>query len=301
MKNVLITGGTGLIGIQLTNALLQEGFNVSHLSRSKPEQGIVPTFVWDIEKAFIEKEALNNVDVIIHLAGAGITGERWTKKRKHEIIKSRVESANLLFEYVKARQIKLDVFISASGTGYYGAITSEHIFTEDDAPAKDFLGEICMKWEQAADRFLALDTRVVKIRTGIVLSKSGGALEKLVSPVKYFVGSPLGSGKQYMPWIHIDDLVNIYIKAIKENTMSGAYNAVAPDYVTNTEFTKSIAKILKRPLFLPAVPAFFLKIILGEMAVIVLTGSRVSCEKIQKTGPGFKFPQLNEALENLLH
>ena len=300
MKNVLISGGTGLIGKELSKALQQQGFNVAHLSRSKAGVDDVKTYLWDIEKKFIEPEAFDNVNVIIHLAGSGIADARWTKSRKKEILNSRVDSCNLLFDYVKKKNIKLDAFISASGTGYYGAITTTHVFTENDPPANDFLGQTCVLWEKAADNFLSLNTRVVKIRTGIVLSKRGGALEKMAAPVKCYLGASLGTGKQFMPWIHISDLVNIYLKAVNDTAMHGAYNAVAPESTTNDNFNKKIAECLKKPLLLPPVPALIMKIALGEMAKLVLEGSAVSSEKIQNSGFVFQFANLKESLKDLL-
>ena len=300
MKNILISGGTGLIGKELSKALQQQGFNVAHLSRSKAGVDDVKTYLWDIEKKFIEPEAFDNVNVIIHLAGSGIADARWTKSRKKEILNSRVDSCNLLFDYVKKKNIKLDAFISASGTGYYGAITTTHVFTENDPPANDFLGQTCVLWEKAADNFLSLNTRVVKIRTGIVLSKRGGALEKMAAPVKCYLGASLGTGKQFMPWIHISDLVNIYLKAVNDTAMHGAYNAVAPESTTNDNFNKKIAECLKKPLLLPPVPALIMKIALGEMAKLVLEGSAVSSEKIQNSGFVFQFANLKESLKDLL-
>ena len=299
MKNILISGGTGLIGKELSKALQQQGFNVAHLSRSKAGVDDVKTYLWDVEKKFIEPEAFDNVNVIIHLAGSGIADARWTKSRKKEILNSRVDSCNLLFDYVKKKNIKLDAFISASGTGYYGAITTTHVFTENDPAANDFLGQTCVLWEKAADNFLSLNTRVVKIRTGIVLSKRGGALEKMAAPVKCYLGASLGTGKQFMPWIHISDLVNIYLKAVNDTAMHGAYNAVAPESTTNDNFNKKIAECLKKPLLLPPVPALIMKIALGEMAKLVLEGSAVSSEKIQNSGFVFQFANLKESLKDL--
>ncbi len=300
MKNVLITGGTGLIGRELTKQLLAQGYNVSHLSRTKSNNDAIRTFVWDLDKKQIEPAAFADLDIIIHLAGSGIADGRWTEKRKKEILSSRVDACNLLFEQVKAHQVNLKVFISASGVGYYGAITSTHVFEETDPPASDFLGKTCLLWEQAADQFKTVNSRVVKIRTGIVLANKGGALQKMVAPIKLCLGAPLGTGNQYMPWIHISDLVNIYLKAITEKSIDGAYNAVAPQHLTNREFNKLIASFLKKPLFLPALPGFILKVFLGDMAKLVLEGSRVSSKKIEQTGFIFQYSNLKEAIKTLL-
>ncbi len=206
----------------------------------------------------------------------------------------------MIYYKIKHKEIKPKAFISASAIGYYGAITAEKVFYETDLPASDFLGETCRLWEQSADKFKNSDTRVVKIRTGVVLAEQGGALSKMIVPVKLGFGSAIGSGKQYMPWIHIDDLCNIYIKAIEDIQMSGAYNAVAPQHTTNVEFTRALASILKKPFWFPAIPAFMLKMIFGEMAEMLLRGSRVSSEKIIKAGYKFKFANLQAALTDLL-
>ncbi|MBC8393230.1 MAG: TIGR01777 family protein, partial [Deltaproteobacteria bacterium] len=199
MSKILITGGTGLVGSRLTEMLVDKNHEVVVLSRNPKNKN---EFKWDISKAFIDEKVFENTDYIIHLAGAGIADERWSEKRKQLIIDSRVESANLLFHKVKEHKIKLKGFISASGIGYYGAFTSDKIFEETDKVGNDFLGEVCEKWEAAALQFEQLNINVSILRTGIVLSKNGGALEKMKTPVI----SPLGSGKQYLPWLHIDDL-----------------------------------------------------------------------------------------------
>ncbi|MES2286070.1 MAG: TIGR01777 family oxidoreductase [Bacteroidota bacterium] len=299
MLNILISGGTGLVGKHLSKKLKEKGYSVAVLSRTSKKNMNIPTYSWDIEKKQIDKEALETADCIIHLAGASIAEKRWTAKRKQLIIDSRVKSGQLIFDKVKESKNKLKVFISASAIGYYGAITSDKIFTEADSPANDFLGETCKQWERSADRFEELGIRTVKIRTGVVLSKQGGALEKMTATVKMGIGSPLGSGKQYMPWIHIDDLCGIYIKAIEDSQMKGAYNAVAPNHKTNSDFTKEIARVLKKPLWLPNVPSILLKIIFGSMSAMILKGSRVSSEKIKAAGYNFLFPDLEKALADL--
>ncbi|MCJ7932172.1 MAG: TIGR01777 family oxidoreductase [Chryseobacterium sp.] len=197
---------------------------------------------------------------------------------------------------------KLKSFVSASGINFYGTQTTEKIYTENDLPGNDFLSEVVILWEKAADSFLEqnLTERVVKIRTAVVLSEKEGALKKMIPPIQYYIGSPLGSGKQYMPWIHINDICSIYELALKNSSIHGSYNAVSPQHVTNRELTRQIAKVLKKPLFMPNVPAFMLKLIFGELANAILEGSRASSEKIRKTGFQFEFADLNKALDNLL-
>jgi uncharacterized protein (TIGR01777 family) len=299
MKTVLITGASGLIGSHLTPLLQQKGYRVIHLNRSIPEKSTVETYLWDVPKQLIDERAVKEADYIIHLAGAGIADKNWTGERKKEIIDSRTESIHLLFKTIQQTQTTLKAFISSSAVGIYGAITSEKIYSETDLPAADFLGLTCKLWEGAAEMIAQSGIRAVKIRTGVVLSE-GGALKKMTAPIRFFVGSPLGTGKQYVPWIHIDDLCNIYLKAIEDETIEGAYNAVAPQHVTNNELTRAIARALQRPLLMPKVPAFLLNILFGEMSVVVLQGSRISCKKIEDGGFIFQYNQLDDALKNLL-
>tara|TARA_R110001632_G_scaffold10505_6_gene38821 strand:+ start:6290 stop:7228 length:939 start_codon:yes stop_codon:yes gene_type:complete len=295
MKKVLITGGTGLVGKRLSFLLESKGYEVRVLSRSKSPESKYKTFVWNVQEQYINDDAFKDLDYIIHLAGAGIADKRWSDNRKKEIIDSRVESTNLLYNTSKRLKTPLKAFISASATGYYGSVTTETIFKENDKPALDFLGKVCRLWEKSIFQFKNNNIRTVALRTGIVLSNDGGALKKMKTPVI----TPLGSGKQYMPWIHIDDLCELYIKAIEDETFEGAYNAVSSEHQTNYSFSKAIAKIFKRP-FLPiGAPSFILKIVFGEMATIILNGSRVSTDKIMKTEFNFKFNNLEKALKNL--
>lgn len=296
MKKVLITGGTGLIGKRLSFLLASKGYEVNVLSRSKSPESKYTTFVWNVKDQFIEEEAFQDLDYIIHLAGAGIADKKWSEKRKKEIIDSRVQSTNLLYNTSKRLKTPLKAFISASATGYYGSVTTATIFTETDQPANDFLGKVCRLWEESIFQFKNDKTRTVALRTGIVLSNDGGALKKMKTPLV----TPLGDGKQYMPWIHIDDLCEIYIKAIEDEDFEGAYNAIAPEHITNYSFSKAIAKTFKIP-FLPiGAPSFILKIVFGKMATIILNGSRVSTGKIEKTGFKFKFKSLDKASKNLI-
>ncbi|MCE9539208.1 MAG: TIGR01777 family oxidoreductase [Bacteroidetes bacterium] len=299
MLKVLISGGTGLVGKHLSEKLRKKGYAVAVLSRTSKKDVDIPTYSWDIEKKEIDQEAIETADCIIHLAGASIAEKRWTAKRKQLIIDSRVKSGQLIFDKVKENKNQLKVFISASAIGYYGAITSNKIFTETDPPANDFLGETCKQWEGIIDKFEELGIRTVKIRTGVVLSEQGGALEKMTKPIKIGIGSALGSGKQYIPWIHIDDLCGIYIKAIEDSQMRGAYNAVAPDHKSNIGFIRILARVLKKPIWLPSVPSMVLKILFGSMSAIILKGSRVSSEKIKAAGYNFLFPDLERALIDL--
>jgi uncharacterized protein len=300
-KNVLISGGSGFIGKKLTNLLIENGYSVSILSRSKKQNAtVISYFQWDVFKHFIEEEAVLKADYIIHLAGENIAEKRWTAERKEAIVQSREQSIQLIYDVLKKHNKKLDAFVSASGVGIYGAMNGPEICTENTLPANDFLGITCQKWEAAANLIENLQIRTVKIRTGLVLGKDDGFLKKLTPIFKLRLGSALGSGKQYMPWIHIDDLCAIYLEAIKNTNMRGAYNAAVSDDTTNVIFSKTMAKIYGYSLWLPNVPAFLIKMALGEMSQIILTGRRVSSVKIEETGFKFQFTNLKEALRNCL-
>lgn len=298
MKTVLITGGSGTIGMRLSEILVAKGYIVRHLTRTVNGSEKYPSFVWNIKTGIIDLDAFKAVDHIIHLAGENVGGGRWTEERKKSIYSSRIDTANLIFEKLGNQKIKS--FISASGISYYGTKTTEKIFQEADPKGTDFLAEISVSWEKAAQQFEKIANRVVCIRTGVVLSPSGGAIEKIVMPIKFGFGSPLGSGKQYMPWIHLDDICGIYVKSIEDEAMTGNYNAVASVHITNSEMTKSIAQTLKKPLWMPKVPAFALKLLFGEMANIILKGSRIDNAKIKKAGYIFEYDSIQPALENIL-
>ena len=297
---ILISGGTGLIGKQLSERLHLAGYNVAILSTRSSLRSIYPVYYLDVRNRNIEPHLPAQIDQVIHLAGANIGEKRWTKKRKLEIIDSRVQTAQIILEVVQNQDVKIKTFISTSAIGYYGMVTSNKIFRETDEPGNDFLAKTCLLWEQAADEFEKLGVRTVKIRTGLVLSGYGGALKRMIAPIKFGVSIFFGKGTQWMPWIHIDDLCSIYIKAIEDNQMQGAYNAVAPHHITNTDFSKELRQEVVTPSILLKLPLFFLKIIFGEMAGIFLYGSRVSSEKIEKAGFEFKFSRLDFALKNLL-
>ncbi|RLD70332.1 MAG: TIGR01777 family protein [Bacteroidetes bacterium] len=298
MSRVLIAGGTGLIGQHLCRRLLEQGYEVAVLSRSNSQKSHAISYSWNPDQNEINKEAVNSCEYIINLAGENIGAKRWTSKRKQKILESRIKSTLLIFNNLEKNH-KLSAYITASAIGYYGALTSKDIFHETDAPANDFLGQTCKEWEEAADIFARAGIRTVKIRTGIVLSKEGGALAKLNIPIRLGFASPIGHGKQYMPWIHIEDLCNIYIQAIKANEMAGPYNAVAPEHITNKEFTRKAAQKLNKPFWFPNIPPFVLKLGFGELSSMLLSGSRVSSEKLLAAGYSFQFPDIDSAFENL--
>ncbi len=300
MATVLVTGGTGLIGKHLCEKLKRAGFDVAILSQVRHNKSNFPVFYWNWKNEEVDEMALRNSDFIIHLAGANIAGSRWTPERKKLIIDSRVKSTEFLQRKLKELNLGPKAFISASAVGYYGAITTKNIFKESDAPENDFLGTVCQLWEKAASNVFDPRIRTVQIRTGVVLTQHEGALGKMLQPIKWGVGSALGTGNQFMPWIHIDDLCNIYIKSLNDVTMNGAYNATSAEHQTNNSFTKLLAQKEGRSIWAPNVPSLILKFMLGEMADMILYGSRVSNAKITDTGFQLQFPKLKDALDDLM-
>ena len=296
---ILITGASGLLGTRLTEMLTVKGHAVSHLGRSA-RNGAVKSYVWDINRRQIDPAALAGTGTIIHLAGTNVGEKRWTAARKRDILESRIQSTRLLYDELKKGNHSVKTFVSASAIGYYGFEDNDTLLTEEYPAGKDFLADVTRQWEEEIDRIATLGIRVVKLRIGIVLSDKGGALVELARTVRWSVGSPLGSGDQHISWIHIDDVCAMFVRAVDDESMHGPYNATGPYAVTNRELTKAIARALHRPMFLPAVPAFVLRLVLGEMADIVLRGSRVSSGKMQDEGFLFRFDTLEKAVGDLL-
>jgi uncharacterized protein (TIGR01777 family) len=299
-ESVLITGGSGLIGKYLTSLLIEKGYRVSHLSRNARQSDKVTSYAWDPVNGIIDPAALNGIDYIVHLSGTNIGQGRWTTRRKEEIIKSRINSADLLFRTISSNNLSIKAFISASAIGYYGSHTSDRIYVESDAPGDDFLGSTCRVWEEAAGQFERSGIRTVRIRTGVVLEKRDGALSRFLAAARFGLFPVIGNGRQYLPWIHIGDLCSIYLKALDDGMMNGAYNAVSPGHITNREFMKTLAMVMNKPFIHPMVPAVFLKIIMGESSVFALEGSRISSEKIIQQGYLFRFMIPEEALRDVL-
>lgn len=303
MNTILITGGTGLVGNVLTKALLSKGYSVIILTRQKDKQSTVPNLsyaYWDINTMVIDQHVFAEVTHIIHLAGAGVADKRWTKKRKQEIIDSRVKSGQLLVQCLKDIPNKVQALISASAIGWYGAdpeVPNPHAFKENDKPATEFLGRACKLWEESTKPVIELGIRLVHVRIGIVLSKNGGALKEFMKPQQFGIGAILGNGKQIISWIHIDDLVQIFIEAVEDATMQGAYNAVAPNPVSNKELTIALATA-RGKFYIPVhVPSIILKVVLGEMSEEVLKSATVSAEKILATGFQFIYDRIEDALQ----
>ncbi|NVM63849.1 hypothetical protein FHW88_002138 [Mucilaginibacter sp. SG538B] len=294
-KSILLTGGSGLLGTHLTKALLAKGYTVSHLSRNADNNPQVKTFVWDINKGIIDEHCIDGIDTIVHLAGSGIAEKHWTDARKKDLIDSRVKSIELVYDLLKRKQHQVTSVISASGIGYYSDRGDELMY-ETSAPARDFISQCCVLWEAAVDEGQKFGVRILKFRTGVVLDKDGGALPTLAKPIKLYIGSPIGSGKQWVPWIHWQDVVDMYLLGIENKNLSGVYNMVAPNPVTNKQLTQAVAKQLHKPLWAPNVPGFVLKLLLGEMSSIVLGSTKVSAQKIEDAGFKFKFTNLEAAL-----
>ena len=301
-NHVLITGGTGLVGSRLTELLRAQDYAVSHLSRSPaPPSSSVPTYQWDIKQQSIDPQALADADYVIHLAGAGVADQRWTDERKQTILNSRTESTKLLRDAIaQAGPSTIKAFVSASAIGIYGVDTGDVLLTEESPAADDFLADVVVQWEAAVDTVEELDVRTVKCRIGIVLSPDGGALPPIARTVRWGVGAPLGSGEQYLSWIHIDDLCRLFIHALENEDMTGTYNAVGPQPVTNEALTRAVAQVMHRPLWMPNVPGFALRLALGELASAVLGGNRVSSQKIEDAGFHYKFDKVDVALADLL-
>ncbi len=306
MSVILITGGTGLLGSALTNMLKNGGHKIIILTRAKKpsDDDNITYALWDVKAQTIDEAAVSTADYIIHLTGANVADKRWTSDRKKEIIESRTQSSALL---VKALQLpnKVKAVISASAIGWYGADENrspkKKAFTEDMRASKDFLGKTCLLWEESIGPVKEAGKRLVKLRIGIVLSNDGGALPEFKKPLKFGIAGVLGSGKQVISWIHIEDLCRMFIYSIENENMEGAYNAVAPTPVRNKELTILLAGKMKGNFFVDMhIPAFVLKAMLGEMSVEVLKSATVSSEKIKAAGFTFLYPEIDYALDNLI-
>jgi hypothetical protein len=298
---VLVTGATGLVGNELVSLLLKNGVYINYLTTSEDKlqnEQRYRGFYWNPDNGNIDENCIDDVDAIIHLAGASVS-KRWTKAYKQEILESRVLSTNVLFSLLKNKPNTVKQFISASAIGIYPD-SNENVYSEDSQEVDNsFLGNVVKKWEEAVDQIKRLDIKVAKVRTGIVLSGDGGALTEMAKPVRMGMGSPLGTGKQMQSWIHIQDLVGIYHFILNEE-LDGVYNAVAPYPVTNATLMKTVAKALNMPFFMPNVPKFMLEAVLGEMHQILLSSQNVSARKIIGEGYQFKYLSLEKAIKEAL-
>ncbi|MEO7049414.1 MAG: TIGR01777 family oxidoreductase [Ferruginibacter sp.] len=305
MQSILLTGGTGLVGTQLVSMIVAKGDKAIVLTRSlkdKISSEKVEYALWDAEKNEIDIAAVQKADHIIHLAGAGVVDKKWTAAYKKEIIDSRTKTIELIINTLKNNTNKVKTIVSASATGWYGEDKIPgQFFTEDEPAANDFLGDTCRLWEESVESAKALGIRVCCLRTGIVLSKKGGALAEFMKPIQFGIAGIIGSGNQMISWIDIEDLCRLYLAAIENEKMTGSYNAVAPMPVTNSKLTLKLAEMLKGKLYIPVhVPAFILKIMMGDRSAEVLKSTTVSDAKVKATGFTFLYPSIEAALNNLL-
>lgn len=309
METVMITGGTGMIGKALTEALIERGYRVIVLTR-RPQDKLTEKKEnlqyadWDVEKQFLDKEAIKQADHIIHLAGASLAAKRWTKKWKREIVNSRVNSSRLIAETLQSVPNKIKTVICASAIGWYGddaeKETAETGFVETDPPADNFLGHTCRQWEAAIEPVSYSGKRLVKFRIGLVLSKDGGALPEFLKPLRFGLAPVIGSGKQIISWIHIDDLIRLFLFALENEAMDGSYNAVAPQPVSNKDFILMLGNKIRGRFFIPVyVPAFVLQLLVGEMSIEILKSASVSAEKILNTGFIFQYADFESSLQQL--
>jgi len=298
---ILITGATGLIGGEIVKLCHEKDIKVNYLTTSKSkiaQKDNYKGFYWNPKANEIDKTCFNDVEAIIHLAGATVS-KRWTTAYKKEILNSRKQSTELLINTLKDETHSIKQVVSASAIGVYPDSLVNYYDQSFNEISNSFLGDVVKVWEDAVDGFSKINIAVSKIRIGLVLSSKGGALQEMVKPIKFGVGAAFGNGKQWQSWIHIHDLANLFLYVLEKN-LSGVYNGVAPNPVSNQELTKTIAKVLKKPLFLPNIPKFFMKLILGEMHIILFESQRVSSKKIENKGFYFKYHHLEPALENLL-
>ncbi|MDB5020825.1 MAG: hypothetical protein JWQ28_1952 [Pedobacter sp.] len=286
-----------MVGKALIKALLENQYRVSVLSTHPRFIANVQVFKWDVNRKLIEAACFNEVDAIIHLAGENIAKEKWTEQRKRKIIDSRVLSTELLLSTLKTIDHQVKTFISASAVGFYGDRADE-ILTEESSQGEGFLAECCARWEDAVESAADLGLRVVKFRTGFIIAKDEGGLPAMTQPIKWFVGAALGTGKQWVPWIHMADMVGMYLYAL-ENSIEGTFNACAPNPVTNKTLTKALGSFLGRPIWPLAVPAKVINLIMGEMSIVALMSTNTSVQKILNTGYAFQFTQLEQALSDI--
>ena len=292
----LLAGGTGFIGARLTEMLRQKGHTVRLLSRHPkgPDQ-----FAWDLNAGTMDEKALEGVDYLINLTGAGIADKRWTAARKKELIESRTKSAQVLAAAIQQSGHKPVALVSASAIGYYGN-SGERIMKESDAPVdRSFMVECCELWEQAADEIAQMGIRTVKLRIGIVLGKEGGALREMIKPFLFGIGAYFGNGQAWYSWVHREDICRMIVWALERNEVKGVFNAVAPHPVRNKTLVQAIARARKRPALLLPAPALALKLLFGEMSATILNSNRISAEKAEQAGFTFLYPEVDQALEDI--
>lgn len=301
IKRVLITGASGMIAGKVAEQLQLSGIEVVGLSRSaKKDHRFAASYRWDPEKGYLDPMAFEGVDSIVHLAGAGIADEKWTEKRKREIIESRTKGTAFLAEQLSKIPHQITTIVAASATGFYGN-ASEQTANESTAAGHGFLAETCMAWENALLQLQNTSTRLVILRIGFVIDRNDGALPVMARPVRLFAGAPYGNGRQYISWIDSHDLARLFLFSITNKSMSGIYNAVAPQPASNRDFVKALGNVLHRPVWPINIPSFVFKTLLGEQSTLVLEGQRVSAEKTLAAGFHFDYPELNKSLQHHLN
>jgi len=305
MANFLITGGTGMVGSALTKQLIQSGHEVVILTRRarRSDHPLIQYKSWDPSQNQLDETAIRTADYIVHLAGANVAEKRWTVNRKQEILESRVRSGEFLVESLKKIPNRVKAVLGASAQGWYGAdplIPNPTPFVETDPAHSDFLGSTCQSWEQSLQPLSSMGIRLIQLRIGIVLSTSGGALAEFIKPVRLGISPILGNGKQVISWIHLDDLTRLIEWTLLNESVSGIYNAAAPNPVSNRSLMRVLSRAYRRPFIPVPVPAFFLQLILGEMSIEVLKSTTMSVAKILQAGFSFQFPRIEEALNDLL-
>lgn len=302
MKQILIAGGSGLIGSSLAKRLKAKGYKVAFLSRKtgKKSKGI-DTYEWDIRRGYIDAKAFENSEVVINLSGAGIVDKRWNKRRKKEMYDSRIHGTRLLIEHIQKYGHKVKTLISASAIGYYGPRNDEILF-EDSFAGDDFLAQVCVDWEKEAEKIKreAPQVGLAILRIGLVLSQRGGYFKRIKQFIKWWMGAPAYPGNQYQSWIHMEDLCQMMIYLVEHEEVQGTFNAVASEPATADEIVANIAQRLQKPYFLPPIPVWLLQLIFGEMAYVLTASQYVNSEKIREAGFKFKYPDLNSSLNNLI-
>lgn len=298
MSVVLIGGGTGLVGSRMSEILRERGYEVRHLSRKRNLDAKFPAYHWDTETQIIDPDAMEGVDYLVNLAGAGIADKRWTDSRKKLIIESRTKTTDLLRKYLENGALKPKAFVSASAVGYYGNRGNE-LMTEENAPKDGFLSKSVILWEDAVKMIEETGLRTVRIRTGIVLSKKGGALPELTQTFPFLIGAYFGNGQAYASWVHIDDIARIHIFAMENEHIHGAINAVAPNPAHMRDLVVKAKEASGKPVLILPAPEFVIKLLFGEMSHTVLDSTRVSSQKLEEAGFAFEFPELLPALKDI--
>jgi len=304
LAKVLLAGGSGGIGRRLIEVLLTQGWEVSILTRTKRKSSVnhcIQYYHWDPEDGVFDPSSLEDVEFLIQLSGANIAEKRWTTARKKQLYDSRVVSTAFLFEQVQEHKpSSLQGYIGISATGYYGTTTSEKVFSESDPPGRDFLAQLCVDWERAHRRFSQLGLDVWIYRTGVVLDSASGFLTKILPLARWGLLAPPGRGMHWLPWIHYRDVAELFLKSIERTIPPDVYNAVAPEHVRHIDFYRTLLQLLHRPMWLKYTPPLLLRVLYGEMAYLLLDGSRVSSQKLVKMGYNFHYPQHRAALTHLL-